>query len=47
MFDIPIDFNYLKSKGKEAFKKEVKEKAKEYSLSILSEIKEKHRKMKN
>ena len=45
VFEIPIDFKYLQSRGKEAFKKEVKNKAKQYSLRILNEIKKKHSKM--
>ena len=39
MFDIPIDFNYLKSKGKEAFEKEVKEKLKNTAYQLLMKLK--------
>ena len=34
-FDLPIDFDFIQSKSKEAFKKVVKAKAKEYALRKL------------
>ena len=44
-FDLPIDFDFIQSKSKEAFKKVVKVKAKEYALRKLLNNKSKHSKM--
>ena len=44
-FDLPIDFDFIQSKSKEAFKKMVKSKAKEYALNKLLNNKSKHSKM--
>ena len=44
-FDLPIDFDFIQSKNKEAFKKVVKVKAKEYALRKLLNNKSKHSKM--
>ena len=46
-FDMPAEFDYFKSKGKHAFKSEVKKKAKEYSLRTLMTQKDGHSKMDN
>ena len=44
-FEIPINFDEIKSKSKEAFKRKVKIKAKEYALKILTEKQASHSKM--
>ena len=44
-FGMPIDFNYLKSKGKYSIKNELKKTAKDYAFSMLIQQKETHRKM--
>ena len=46
-FDIPCDFEFLRSKSKESFKKIVKTKANEYSLEYLTQKQQKHSKMNN
>ena len=46
-FNIPYDFNYLKSKSKDAFKRIVKNKAKEVALEVLKAKQQKHTKMEN
>ena len=46
-FGIVEDFEYIKSKSKESFKKMVKVKAKEYALTILTEKQQTHSKMEN
>ena len=43
--EITSDFNYLKSKSREAFKKLVKEKAREYALEQLTQKQMLHTKM--
>ena len=47
MFDIECDFEFIRNKSKEAFKKLVKVKAKEYALKKLTVKKESHSKMTN
>ena len=44
-FEIPINFDEIKSKSKEAFKSMVQIKAKEYALKILTEKQAIHSKM--
>ena len=44
-FDIPIDFDYITKKSKEAFKRLVKARAKNIALRKLSKIKNEHSKM--
>ena len=46
-FEIPCDFKNIKSKSKDAFKRLVKIKAKEYALKILTAKQQKHTKMEN
>ena len=46
-FEISSDFNEVRSKTKMTFKKNVKTKAKEYALKMLTKQQEKHSKMKN
>ena len=46
-FDIQCDFDYMKSKSKEAFKRLVKIKAKEAALEDLKTKQKKHSKMEN
>ena len=46
-FDIPYDFNYLKSKSKDTFKKVVKAKAKEFAYEELLAKQKQHTKMEN
>ena len=46
-FDIPCEFENLKCKSQESFKRSVKVKAQEYALHILTEKQEKHSKMDN
>ena len=46
-FNIPCDFNFIRSKSKESFKTIVKVKAQEYALKILTEKQQKHSKMEN
>ena len=46
-FNIPCDFNFIRSKSKESFKRIVKVKAQEYALKILTEKQQKHSKMEN
>ena len=46
-FDIPVNLEEIKAKSKYTFKKEVKERAKELSMSILMKKKEGHIKMEN
>ena len=46
-FEIPINFESLKSKSKNAFKQLVKRKAEEYALKTLLKKQSKHSKMKN
>ena len=45
-FNIPCDFNYIKSKSGEAFKRIVKVKAQEYAIKILTLKQQSHSKMK-
>ena len=46
-FKIPCDFREIKSKSKDAFKRLVKIKAKEFALKILTTKQQKHSKMEN
>ena len=46
-FNIPCDFNFIRSKSKESFKRIVKVKAREYALKILTEKQQKPSKMEN
>ena len=46
-FEIQADFQFLKSKSKDSFKKLVKTQAKKYAFKKLKEEKAKHSKMKN
>ena len=46
-FDISLDFDMLKSKSKDTFKRLVKKKADEYELLRLTQKQEKHSKMEN
>ena len=46
-FGIPCNFEYIKSKSINSFKKLVKAKAKQYALNLLIEKQKKHSKMKN
>ena len=46
-FDIPVNLEEIKAKSKYTFKKEVKERAKELSMSILMKKKKEHIKMEN
>ena len=46
-FGIPVNLEEIKRKSKESFKKEVKLKAKEFSLEMLLKKKEGHSKMDN
>ena len=46
-FDIPCEFENLKCKSQESFKRSVKVKVQEYALHILTEKQEKHSKLDN
>ena len=46
-FNIPFNFNFMRSKSKESFKSYVKVKAEEYSLENYSRKQQKHSKMNN
>ena len=46
-FNIPFNFDFMRSKSKESFKSYVKVKAEEYSLEKLSRKQQKHSKMNN
>jgi hypothetical protein len=46
-FEIPCDFKNIKSKSKDAFKRLVKIKAKEYALKILTAKQQRHTKNEN